>query len=106
MSAIIHNRKITCPHCKESVTVRRSYGAGAGYVRDWNVVPLNLQKLMTGIIDLCEDTWYMKADLRNHWDSYGMKMSDNAANARVSELVGLGVLRMIRYPDTLSLIHI
>ena len=48
---------------------------------------------------MCDETWFDKGDLVCHWGNRGYEMSDNAANARVSELVGLNVLKMIRYPD-------
>ena len=100
MSAIIHNRRIICPHCKERITVRRSYGEGAGYVADWDRIPAGLVKLMLQLDDMKDDVWYDKTDLKMRWDARGKTMSDNALNARVSELVGLGVLRMRRHQDT------
>ena len=99
MSAIIHNRRITCPHCKGQVTVKRSYGDGAGYVADWDRVPDNLIKLMIHLLDTDDDILHDKTDLRERWEDRDIKMSDNALNARVSELVGLNVLKMVRYPD-------
>ena len=100
MSATIHNRRITCPHCKGQVTVKRSYGDGAGYVADWDRMPTSLVRLMLMLDDMSGDTLYDKTDLRMRWENRDIKMSDNALNARVSELVGLRVLKMVRYPDT------
>ena len=99
MRATIRNRRVKCPHCHQEFEVKRAYGEGAGYVEDWDRVPVSVQKLIAHLVCRDEDILHDKTDLRDLWECRGIKMSDNAANARVSELVGLNVLKMMRFPD-------
>ena len=94
MRATIRNRRVKCPHCHQGFEVKRAYGEGAGYVEDWDRMPHHLSKIMLSLACMCSDTWWTKADLRHHLNNANLEMSANALNARISELVGLDVLRM------------
>ena len=100
MSAIIHDRQITCPHCHRSVQVKRQSGSGATYVAKWIKLPKR-----------CNDVaWYWLTDphllepvtktaLRHRLVQRGLKISEDSINARVSELLGCGLCEMSQTPD-------
>ena len=96
MSAVmIRNRHVECPECNHTFEVRRTTGEGATYVKDWKSVPMRCQQVIS--------LWLSYPDLanRNVTKDYaygycvtaGLKTTAGAFFARVSELVGLGILK-------------
>ena len=100
MSVEIRNRHIQCPECKADITVRRGYGTGATYVHEWDHLPKRCLDLLAVIISK-PNLWlyiHTKDELKDTIQD-DLKISANALNARLSELVGLGILQMIRYGE-------
>lgn len=98
MSAQIHDGRITCPHCKHTVQVVRKYGAGATYVGRWRALPVNCGKVLAVWVGSeLRHVVATKKRLRDVLADNGLVLTPNACNARISELVGLGIVQMTRY---------
>ncbi len=83
---------IICPN------VKRTTGKGAGYVKDWKILSSDLMRILV--------TWYeddrlkersmQKKHLRQHLGTRGVFINEDPMNARVSELLGLGLVSMTK----------
>ena len=98
MTVQINNRQVVCPACAHAFEVKHGpRGSGAAYVQDWDHVPSQLIKVMavwmshTNLRDMPR-TKVMARDMLNRYGDLGL--TENAAGARISELLGLKVLKV------------
>ena len=91
---IIHNNIITCPHCNNAVHVKRKGGGGASYVADWKKLNPECQKILTVWMshDDLRNSAFEKTELRHKLTSWGLMLNEGPFNARISELLGLGLI--------------
>lgn len=91
---------VTCPSCECEFTPRRNKaGEGAQYVKDWKKLPDKLQRILA--------VWISKPTLRyevltkdrifTELIKAGLFIKEDPFNARISELLGLGLITMVRY---------
>ena len=93
-SVVIENRTVTCPHCHENFPVKRKAGGGASYVNDWRKVPQKCLKILVVWISQTDmiNTKFEKKDLRAKLADNGLHIKEDPFNARISELLGLGLV--------------
>ena len=96
-TAQINNRIVECPECSFKFRVKQApRGAGAQYVKEWDHVPAQLLRIA--------QVWYAYADMqetpmtkvaaREHLARHAVCLTENAASARISELLGIGAIRV------------
>ena len=83
---------IICPN------VRRTSGKGAGYVKNWTVLTHDLMKILVtwNNESIMRGNPYEKKLLRKWLATRGCVINEDPMNARVSELLGLGLVSMNR----------
>ena len=93
----INNRHVQCPSCNYTFRVKQApRGSGAQYTKDWDHVPAQLLRIA--------QVWYAYADMqetpmtkvaaREHLARHAVCLTENAASARISELLGIGAIRV------------
>ena len=83
---------IECPNCHYQFT--RQTGKGASYAKDMKKLSLvNMKILVVWFSNkqLRDGCWEKKI-LRNELKNYGLEVSEDPFNARISELLGLGII--------------
>ena len=98
-SAVINDRHIICPHCQNDVTVLRPHGGGAAYAKKWRKLP---KRALAILRVWCENPvysnyWLSKDTLQAICDNENLNMKFASVNARVSELVALGLVQVSRH---------
>ena len=93
-STFIHDGIIICPCCHETIEVKRRVGEGATYVHKWKQIPDKLMKVIRTWLYTVElrHARMTKVQLRHRMINYGVDMTESSCSARVSELLGLGVI--------------
>ncbi|MCY4489994.1 MAG: hypothetical protein OXC46_00850 [Thaumarchaeota archaeon] len=101
-SAIINDRHIICPHCKNDVTVLRPHGGGAQYAKKWDKLPQRALDVL--------QIWHENPVYRRYWltkdtilaickqEKLFMKFA--SLNARVSELLACGLIESSKHERT------
>ena len=92
-SAVINDRHIICPHCQNDVTVLRPHGGGAAYAKKWKQVPERVLEVL-GIWNrnkVYANYWLTKETLLGICQHAGLNIKFTSLNARVSELVAIGL---------------
>lgn len=89
---------VRCPNCDTHFPVQRQNprGEGAAYVNEWKAVPTQIMNMMQCWLsheDL-SDVPHTKVSLRDTLAKHGLALSENASSARISELLGLGIIRL------------
>ena len=98
-SAVINDRHIICPHCQNDVTVLRPHGGGAAYAKKWTKLPqraLDVLRIWNGN-KVYGNYWITKEILLAICQQENLKTKFTSINARVSELVALGLVRVSKH---------
>jgi len=97
VSAYAYNRHIICPSCDCHIEIKRRTGEGATYVSDWRRVPAKLMMMIEAWCrsDDMSGAELTKVQLRHKWIAHGIPLTENAASARLSELVGIKIAEYI-----------
>ena len=93
-TAIIDNRHVTCPYCHETIEVQRQT-KGATYTKEWTSLHGKTKLIIEVWIshEILYTTIWTKPRLRRALSHFGLNISEDAINARISELKGLGLVR-------------
>jgi len=78
------------------VNVKRKSGSGASYAKSWEYVPENCMMILRTWLAhyfLSSRAW-KKKDLREELIRWGVYINEDPMNARMSELLGLGLITM------------
>lgn len=98
-TATVYDRMVECPHCRETFEVQQApRGSGATYVRKWEKIPPQLAGIMAAWISDQRMLTHAvtKVQARRMLAENGMTLTENAASARLSELLGLGMIRIAK----------
>ena len=94
----IRDNLVRCPNCSVDIPVRRQNprGEGAAYVDEWKAVTTQIMNIMQCWLSHSDlhDVPHTKVSLRETLATHGLTLSENACSARVSEMLGLGVIRL------------
>ena len=76
--------------------VKRTSGKGAGYVKNWKMLSNDLMKILSTWYntDYMRNRGWEKKHLRSELQSHGVYINEDPMNARMSELLGLGLVVM------------
>ena len=93
-SVQIIDRHVQCPSCSCTFAVRRgTRGEGAQYVHNWKKIPSRIMAIKAHWQQLPSKP-YSKIRLRSVLQMRGLFMSEYAFAARISEMLGLGMIRV------------
>ena len=102
-TAQIIDRVVCCPHCGEKIEVNRgAAGQGSQYAKTWTRITAQVATMSAILLPVngpCtrEELMYI---VKRH----GYKRSDKSLNARISEMLAVGILR-VATPEEKDGIH-
>ena len=101
---ISSDNTVICPQCSNEFPVHRQNprGAGAGYVSDWTTLPRQHIKIILVWLSHENLSEYPRSkvmirDLLNRYST--LNLSENACSARLSELLGLKIIKIADRED-------
>ena len=99
MTEIIHDGKVTCPNCDQIIEVKRKGGGGCDAAKHWKQLPKkHIAMLAVWLSDPnMLRTWSTKEELRRDFAESGLHISEDAINARISELLALGLVKFDKH---------
>mgnify|MGYP001034788049 FL=1 len=95
MPVLINNGSITCPHCENIVDVKQQR-KGATYTQNWETVPPRCMQIIQWWINSHPTQSLTKLQLLHSFSRYHPTASTGGFFARVSELLGLGIISASR----------
>lgn len=90
---------VTCPECDhEFIPIRNKCGEGAQYVKNWKTLPEQLGIILSLWLSVPElrNEPREKSELYHFFAIRGHFCKEDPFNARISELLGLGLISMSR----------
>ena len=95
MTVQIIDRHVKCPDCNHTFEVRQGKrGEGAQYVKKWTSIPSRIIAIRAHWKQLSKKP-YTKAQIRAALQMRGLFISEAAWPGRLSEMLGLGMVRII-----------
>lgn len=88
---------VTCPECGHEFAARARRGEGATYAKDWDHLPQKCLDMLDTWMDVYSKGYVAdepvdKVALRKLLAAFGLPISEDAMNARMSELLGTGLV--------------
>jgi|GEM_PF-3627036 hypothetical protein len=91
MVTLISNGSITCPHCEHIVDVKQQR-IGATYTQSWEKIPPKCMQIVNWWMNSHSTKSLTKQQLLYSYSKYHPTASTGGFFARISELLGLGII--------------